>query len=180
MSTALHELGDEAVAAADRRVRLDEQAHDVDLGERRAEPARCVRSPSSVRGLWMPGRVEQHDLACRASCARRGSGVRVVCGRSETIETFVPTSWLTSVDFPTFGPADERDEPGAERHAVDRDAASRRSRRVDVGRAVGVGVVGTRVITHRHDAAALDALGAELEALEAHGLARPRARGRAG
>src|SRR3954470_22707257 len=28
---------------------------------------------------------------------------RVVCGRSETIETLRPTSRLTSVDFPTLG-----------------------------------------------------------------------------
>ncbi len=29
--------------------------------------------------------------------------LRVVCGRSETIETLVPTSWLSRVDFPTLG-----------------------------------------------------------------------------
>ena len=28
--------------------------------------------------------------------------LRVVCSTGETIETFSPTSWLTSVDFPAF------------------------------------------------------------------------------
>ena len=40
--------------------------------------------------------------------------VRVVCGRLETIETFCPTSWFTSVDLPTLGRPTSDDEPGTE------------------------------------------------------------------
>jgi hypothetical protein len=61
-----------------------------------------VRSPSSVRGLWIPGVSSR--TSCDVAVVRTPRiCVRVVCGRSETIATFVPTSRFTSVDFPTLG-----------------------------------------------------------------------------
>ena len=61
-----------------------------------------MRSPSSVRGLWMPG--VSSSTSCDVGVVRTPRiWVRVVCGRSETMATFVPTSRFTSVDFPTLG-----------------------------------------------------------------------------
>ena len=61
-----------------------------------------VRSPSSVRGLWMPG-VSRSTIWLLSLVRTPRIWLRVVCGRSETIETFEPTSWFRSVDFPTLG-----------------------------------------------------------------------------
>ena len=99
----LHELGDEPVAAPDRR-RSPRRACTRRRPRRASRRARSlVRSPSSVRGLWMPGRVEQHDLgvgrgahAADLACASSAAGRR----RSRPS---CPTIRLTRVDFPTFG-----------------------------------------------------------------------------
>ena len=72
-------------------------------------------SPSVVeaRGCWCARRAACAACGCRAcrgtrSACRRvvrtpRTCVRVVCGRLDTIDTLRPTSWLTSVDFPTLG-----------------------------------------------------------------------------
>ncbi len=60
------------------------------------------RRPSSVFGLWMPG-VSMKTIWLPGPFQTPWIWLRVVWGRSETIETFVPTSWLSRVDFPTFG-----------------------------------------------------------------------------
>ena len=57
---------------------------------------------SRRRGAKMPG------VSTRMSCAGPSRAmprmsVRVVCAFGVTIETLVPTTALTSVDFPTFG-----------------------------------------------------------------------------
>ena len=60
------------------------------------------RSPSNVFGLWTPG------VSIRTSWPSGRVTIprivwRVVCGRSEVIATFWPTSALVNVDFPTLG-----------------------------------------------------------------------------
>ena len=65
---------------------------------------RCMRSVSTSRGRWTPGRST--STSCHApvgSVATPRLARRVVCGRSEMIATFAPTIALTSVDLPTFG-----------------------------------------------------------------------------
>jgi hypothetical protein len=47
-------------------------------------------------------------VSTKTSCARGvvrtpRIALRVVCGRSEMIETFFRKSWFIRVDFPTFG-----------------------------------------------------------------------------
>ena len=60
------------------------------------------RVPSAVTGLWMPG-VSTNTTCASARLSTPRTWVRVVCGLSETIETFVPRMRLSSVDFPTLG-----------------------------------------------------------------------------
>ena len=124
----LHELGDEPVAAPDRRVRLDEQAHDVDLGERRTERARWCARRAACAACGCPA-CRAARSGCRAWCARRGSGVRVVCGRSETIATFGADEPVHQRRLPDVGPADEGDEArsGTSRRATRPRPAGRRS-----------------------------------------------------
>src|SRR5680860_911552 len=57
----VHDLGDEAVAAADRRGGVDDVADHVDLGQGR-EGALVGALPERGAGLVQPGRVEEHDL----------------------------------------------------------------------------------------------------------------------
>ena len=68
----VHELGDEPVAAADRRVRLDEQAHDVDLGERLHRAAVAPLAEQRAR-LVDPRACRAGRSGTRRWCARRGS-----------------------------------------------------------------------------------------------------------
>ena len=83
-------------------VRLDQEADRVDLGQRRERP--LVRAFAEQRArLVHAGRVEEDDLRRRRVVRTPRTCVRVVCGRSETIETLAPTIALRSVDFPTFG-----------------------------------------------------------------------------
>ena len=91
--------------------------------------------------------------------------MRVVCGRSDTIATLVPTSRFTSVDLPTLGRPTSETNP--ERNSVTRWPAGRRRPDATV---VGVGGFAAGD-AHRHDAAALHPLGPQLEALEPHDLA---------
>src|SRR5680860_730841 len=60
------------------------------------------RSPSSVRGLWIPGvstRMSWPFFWCTIPRIAR----RVVCGFDDVIATFSPTRALVSVDLPTLG-----------------------------------------------------------------------------
>ena len=112
----LHQIEDEAIALARR------------LGRRR-RPGRarrlrgsCRRAASTIRtfmrcsGRWMPG--VSRNTTCASGIVRTPRiRFRVVCGLSETIASLVPTSRLSSVDLPAFGPADERDEAGLH-HAI--------------------------------------------------------------
>ena len=109
----LHELGDEAVAGADRP--KSPRRAGTRRRPRRASrgPRSLVRSPSSVRGLWMPGRVEQHELrrgrgAHAADLGARGLGA-VGDDRHLGARRAGSPGRLADV-----GPADERDEPRAE------------------------------------------------------------------
>src|SRR6478672_3696915 len=68
-----------------------------------ASPTRSFnRAPSNVRGLWKPG-VSVYTICASSSVAIARISRRVVCGLSDTIATFWPTSTFTSVDLPTFG-----------------------------------------------------------------------------
>ena len=60
------------------------------------------RVPSAVPGLWMPG-VSTNTICASGRVSTPRTWVRVVCGLSETIVTFVPRMRLSSVDFPTLG-----------------------------------------------------------------------------
>ena len=72
VATGATQLGDEAVARPDRlRSASIEEAHDVDLGERRERAVVGALAEQRAR-LVHAGRVEEHDLRRRRSCARRG------------------------------------------------------------------------------------------------------------
>ena len=60
------------------------------------------RSPSSVRGRCRPG-VSTRISCASSRCTMPRTTVRVVCGLSEVITTFCPTSALVSVDLPALG-----------------------------------------------------------------------------
>src|SRR5437588_8450736 len=60
------------------------------------------RSPSNVRGLWMPG-VSTNTTCASAVFQMPRTWVRVVCALSDTIETLLPRMRLSSVDLPTLG-----------------------------------------------------------------------------
>ena len=63
---------------------------------------RCIRSVSASRGRWTPGRST--STSCQPGpLATPRIARRVVCGLSETIATFAPTTALASVDLPTLG-----------------------------------------------------------------------------
>ncbi|MCY1301448.1 hypothetical protein D9M70_510610 [compost metagenome] len=58
---------------------------------------------SSLRlGRKIPG-VSTSTICALFSMKMPRTSARVVCTLCVTMETFVPTSWLTSVDFPAFG-----------------------------------------------------------------------------
>ena len=63
---------------------------------------RCIRPVRPSRGVWNPGRSS--STSCQLSpFSTPATRRRVVCGLSDTIETWAPQSAFTSVDFPTFG-----------------------------------------------------------------------------
>ena len=103
--------------------------------------------------------------------------VRVVCGRSETIDTLRPTSWFTSVDFPTFGRPTSETNPDRNAVGVGRRAAAHAGRCGSVGRSCGV---------ERGGSAPTRCAGPATRSAQnsspsnAHALALDRARGRAG
>ena len=76
-------------------------------------------------GLWSPG-VSTNTI-CPSSSFRIPRRLRrVVCGLSDTIATFVPTSAFTSVDFPAFGRPTTATVPERERlHSVPAPPSSR-------------------------------------------------------
>ena len=60
------------------------------------------RSPSAVTGLWIPG-VSTNTSCTSGRFTTARTWVRVVCGLSDTMLTFWPTSAFSSVDLPTLG-----------------------------------------------------------------------------
>ena len=76
--------------------------HTTSTPPRVARARSLVRTPSGVRGLWRPG-VSRKTIWCESVVRTPRTCVLVVCGRSETIATLLPTSRLTRVDFPTLG-----------------------------------------------------------------------------
>ena len=104
-------LGDEAVARPDSCSPFSTNSTASESASSRST-RRCIRSVSGSRGRWTPGRST--STSCQSSpVAMPRIARRVVCGLSETIATFSPTIWLTSVDLPAFGPPGERHEAGA-------------------------------------------------------------------
>ena len=119
---------------------LDEQAHHVDLGERRPGPVVGALAEQRARACGCP--------ACRAARAATAGvvrtpriWVRVVCGRSETIATLVPTMRFTNVDLPTLGRPTRETNPSGTRSRAAPAAASATDSAVLVDRVV---VGGTR------------------------------------
>ena len=170
--------GDEPVARPDR-------ARWPRSGSTRRRPRPSVVERPVVRALAEQrarlvdaGRVEEARSGSSAVVRTPRTCVRVVCGRSETIETFGPTIWFSSVDLPTFGRPTSDDEARAELGASS--VGSRHSMRSAIGRRlVASSAPCDARDDHRDDAPALDALRAELEPVDAHGT-RPRSgRGRA-
>ncbi len=86
----------------DRRVRLDEEAHHVDLARGSRARGRSRARPAASAACGCPG-VSRNTIWVEAVVRTPRTWVRVVCGRSETIDTLRPTIWFNSVDFPTFG-----------------------------------------------------------------------------
>ncbi len=60
------------------------------------------RSPITVLGLWMPG-VSTNTSWASGRWRMPRIWCRVVCGLSETIETFSPRMRFNNVDLPTLG-----------------------------------------------------------------------------
>ena len=83
------------------RARVDEQREDVGVGG--GGPGGLRHRPvEPALGREQPGRVDEHDLRLPSTATPR-TGARVVCALRETIDTFAPTSLLTSVDLPALG-----------------------------------------------------------------------------
>ena len=74
-----------------------------------------IRSFMRCIGLWMPG-VSKSTTCPSGLFTTARMRLRVVCGLSETMATFWPTSWFTSVDFPTLGRPTRETNP-ADLHA---------------------------------------------------------------
>src|SRR4051794_124073 len=122
-----------------------------------------VRSPSSVRGRCNPG-VSTKTIWLASVVRTPRIAARVVCGRSDTITTFCPTSWFTSVDLPTLGRPMSVTKPDF--------TVSGRASRSGVGeRGRRLARLGGRRHEHRHDALAFHALHREVVALARDRLA---------
>ena len=96
------QIDDEAIALARRLGHVDDEAEDVDLGDRvdaRCRP--CARSCGAAAGECPACR--ERPPARRDSSSRPRIRVLVVCGLSETMASLVPTIRLSSVDLPAFG-----------------------------------------------------------------------------
>src|SRR5918994_5294038 len=70
--------------------------------ERLSRTPSCILARRVSRGFCEPG-VSTKIAWYPGPLRTPRIGLRVVCGRQEVIETFFPTSLLTSVLFPTFG-----------------------------------------------------------------------------
>ena len=117
----------------------------------------------------MPG-VSRNTICVVSLVRTPRTCVRVVCGRSETIETFCPTSWFNSVDLPTFGRPTIETNP--DRNVTARGGGSRAL--LLCGRALGRWGRSAVRDPHQHDAPALDAFRAELEPVDPCALALDR------
>ncbi len=144
------------------------------------------RSPSAVTGLWMPG--VSTNTSCRPGLFTMArTWVRVVCGLSETMLTFCPTSAFNSVDLPTFGRPASVTNPERMARGISRWPRRRPARRRPVrrhGRALaGPAIVGTgtpAVLRHMPagcdrdpdapDPVAVELLGREAPAVRLDGL----------
>jgi hypothetical protein len=89
---------------------LDDEQHDVDIGQHALHGAvqRAVQ-----RGAW---RVWKPGVSTNTNCASSTVRMpvmrwRVVCALCDVMLTFWPTSAFSSVDLPTFGPADDGQQP---------------------------------------------------------------------
>ena len=102
------------VAPPDAGVRVD-HLHDGVHADGGPPTSAFSREPRSVRGLWNPG-VSVKTIWCSSVVRIARMSRRVVCGLSETIATFWPTSAFTSVDLPTFGRPRTATTRRAERH----------------------------------------------------------------
>ena len=97
------QAGDEAVAGPDALLAVDHQQRHVGVGQLALDP---LLHPfgQRVAGRCTPGRSTR--ISCRSasrSVATPRIARRVVCGRTETIATWLPTRALTRVDLPTLG-----------------------------------------------------------------------------
>ena len=133
-------LRDEPVAGTDRRGRLDDDADDVDPGERRERA--LVRTLAEQRaGPVHTRRVEEHDLRLRSVVRTPRISLRVVCGLSETIATLRPTMRFTSVDLPTLGrpttATNPERKPSGAAVGRDRSSSAGHERLIDSGTSVG-------------------------------------------
>ena len=81
------------------------------------------RSPSSVRGLWMPG-VSTNTTWASGRLSTPRTWVRVVCGLSDTIDDLRAEDAVEQRRLADVRPPDERDEARTSGHdslvAVDR------------------------------------------------------------
>src|SRR5262249_34848734 len=118
------------------------------------------RSPSSVRGLWMPGVSTNTICASSPSTCRRSTPrtwVRVVCGLSDTLLTLSPRMALSSVDLPTLGRPTSVTNP-------DLTTASRGAGHEVFAVLAAHGLGAEAADAHAEDAPAGDALGPQDEA----------------
>ncbi len=128
------------------------------------------RSPSSVRGLWMPGVSSRTicDVGGRAHPADlRARGLRAV-GDDRDLR---PDEPVHQCGLPDVGPSHQADEPRAVLgHDVARRGALGRALAPGRLRVVRIGPVRDGHDRHGRDAASLDPLGPELQPLEPHRL----------
>ena len=119
-----------------------------------------VRSPSSVRGLWIPG-VSRNTI-CVASVGAHAAHLRARRLRPVGDDRDLAADELVqSVDLPTLGRPDDRDEPRTELTSL----GARRSRRGS-GPASAAAASRDARDDDRHDAPALHAFRAELEPVD--------------
>ena len=99
---ARHPFGDEPIATAQGHRRVDHE-HTTSTSPSASVAVALRLVPSSAHAACGCRACRRTRSARRAALSTPRTCVRVVCGLSETIETFVPRMWLSSVDFPTFG-----------------------------------------------------------------------------
>ena len=83
---------------------VDDEQGDVGVGQLALDPAAASARSGRRAGAARPGRSTRTSWRpASRSVATPRIARRVVCGRTETIATWEPTSALTSVDLPTLG-----------------------------------------------------------------------------